>query len=300
MTAMKLIKKILINILIWLVCLFIAAIIDIGYWYLTYDPYSYGPSYDSSIFAIIVYVPAIIVAIVLCKGVNERAAAAEEAEFEAEAKKIASKVRLHPDENATNPAPDASVVIQPEEDEEIITTATAALEELEAQSAPASPVKVSWKAPSPKAPSSPRPKGARNKLLIPVCALAVLLLLSLGGNVFQYLSQTAQIETLKTQLNDADAEITVLEEKAQTMEENRDYYRNLAYERGLEADEYRIITNFFYSRIAFVIDDDTNLYHSYCCPYLQAQENYTYWAYNVEAAKGKGFRACPQCSDNFS
>lgn len=297
---MKLIKKILTNILIWLVCLFVAAIIEIGYWYLTYDPYSYGPSYESSLFGIIVFVLAIIIAIALCKDVNERAAAAEEAEFEPEAKKIASKVRLYPDENATNPAPDASVVIQPEEDEEIITTATAALEELEAQSVPAAPVNVSWKAPSPKAPSASSPKGARNKLLIPVCALAVLLLLSLGGNVYQYLSQTAQIAALKTQLNDADTEIAVLEEKAQTMEENRDYYRNLAYERGLEADEYRIVSDFFYSRIAFVLDDGTDLYHSYCCPYLQAQESYSFWAYNVEAAKGNGYRACPQCSDNFS
>lgn len=300
---MKLIKKILINILIWLVCLFVAAIIEIGYWYLTYDPYSYGPSYESSLFGIIVFVLAIIIAIALCKGANERAAAAEEAEFEPETKKIVSKVRLHPDENATNPAPDASVVIQPEEDEEIITTATAALEELEAQSVPAAPVKVSWKAPSPKAPSASSPKGARNKLLIPVCALAILLLLSLGGNVFQYLHGseiTARISELDTALTDANNDISDLENKLKTSQRERNSYKNEAADLNTELEQAQAVNRVFYSRIAFVIDDGTNLYHSYCCPYLQAQENYTYWAYNVEAAKWEGYRACPQCSDNFN
>lgn len=287
---MKLLKKILTNILIWLVCLFVAAIIEIGYWYLTYDPYSYGPSYESSLFGIIVFVLAIIIAIALCKGVNERVAAAEEAEFEAEAKKIASKVRLHPDENATDPAPDASVVIQPEVEAEIVTTATAALEDLEAQS---TPVKI---------PLPPRPKGARNKLLVPVCALAVLLLLSLGGNVFQYLHGseiTARISELDTALTEANNDISDLENQLKTSQRERNSYKNEAADLNTELEKAQAVNRVFYSNIAFVLDDGTNLYHSYCCPYLQAQESYSFWAYNVEAAKGNGYRACPQCSDNF-
>ena len=138
---------------------------------------------------------------------------------------------------------------------------------------------------------------------MPVCVLAALLLLSLGGNGYQYLrdnSRSAQIQALNTQLKDADAEIAVLENRAEDMEENRDYYRTLAYERGLEANEYRIVSDFFYSHIAFVLDDGTNLYHSYCCPYIQEQETYSFWAYNVEAAKASGYQACPLCADNFA
>lgn len=295
---MKLLKQIL----IWVVCLLVAAIIELGFWFFTYDPYSYEPSYTSSLFGIIVFVLAIIIAIALCKSVNERAAAAEEAEFEAEAKKIASKVRLHPDENTSNPASDASVVIQPEEEAEIITTATAALEELEAQAAPASPVKASWKATSTKAPSTPRPKRTRSKLLVPVCVLAALLLLSLGGNGYQYLhgsELSARISEMDTALTEANNDVSDLENKLKTSQRERNSYKNEAADLNTELEKAQAVNRVFYSRIAFVLDDGTDLYHSYCCPYVQENGGYSYWAYNVEAAKGNGYRACPLCADNF-
>lgn len=201
-------------------------------------------------------------------------------------KRVSSSTQDTPE----SPVPD-------DQNDQIITTATAALEELEAQATPAIPAAVSSKAHP-----SPFPLRGRKKMLIPVCVLAFALLLSLGGNVYQYLrdnSQAAQIQALNTQLQDADTKIAALENQAEDMEENRDYYRNLAYERELEADEYRIANNFFYSHIAFVIDDGTNLYHSYRCSYVQSLESYTYWAYNIEAADDYGYTACPLCKDNF-
>jgi len=203
----------------------------------------------------------------------------------------AKKSAPSPEQNdPESPVPD-------DQNDQIITTATAALEELEAQAMPDIPAAVSSKAHL-----SSFPLRGRKKMLIPVCVLAFALLLSLGGNVYQYLRDNrhaAQIQALNTQLQDADTKIAALENQAEDMEENRDYYRNLAYERELEADEHRIANNFFYSHIAFVIDDGTNLYHSYRCSYVQSLESYTYWAYNIEAAEDYGYTACPLCKDNF-
>lgn len=286
---MKLVKKIL----IWVACLLVASLLQQAGQFLTI--YSYDPLEAGSIsflYTAIVYVIAFFVAKAFCQALDDRTA-------EAAAKKAASQPNPQTDENAIPPAP---VVSQPEEEEEIITTATAALEELEAQSVPAAPVKVSWKAPSSKAPSAPRPKGARNKLLVPVCALAVLLLLSLGVNVYQYLHGseiTARISELDTALTDANNNISDLENKLKTSQRERNSYKNEAADLNTELEQAQAVNRVFYSRIAFVLNDGTDLYHSYCCPYLQAQENYTYWAYNVDAAKGNGYRACPQCADNF-
>lgn len=53
-------------------------------------------------------------------------------------------------------------------------------------------------------------------------------------------------------------------------------------------DEY----NFYHSKAVIVADDDTNLYHSYTCEDLNTS---SFWVYNKEAAKGKGFKPCPNC-----
>lgn len=276
------------KILIWFVCILVATLLQSAGKLLTLNSDPTEAAIISFLYTVIVYSFAFVAAKSLCGAVDDKRKQAKDQAFSPE-----------PSDPTISPAAAAS---QPEAEEEIITTATAALEELESQAAPAAPVKVSWKAPSPKAPSTPRPKRARSKLLVPVCVLAVLLLLSLGGNGYQYLrdnSRSAQIQVLNTQLKDADTEIAVLENRAENMEENRDYYRNLAYERGLEADENKIATDFFYSHIAFVLDDGTNLYHSYCCPYVQDQGTFTYWAFNIDAAVDYGYSPCPLCKDNF-
>lgn len=271
---MKLLKKML----IWVACIFSVALIQILIQQIFHIIFGGLP-------VLALYGLTFYVARSLCKKVNQRS--------EEPSAAMSQETVSHPEAQPS----EASTSSHPEEEAEIITTAA-----LEAQAAPASPVKVSWKAPSTKAPSAPRPKRTGNKLLVPVCALSALLLLSLGGNRYQHLrnnSRSAQIQALTTQLKDADAEIAVLENRAEDMEENRNYYRTLAYERGLEADEYRIVSDFFYSHIAFVLDDGTDLYHSYCCPYIQEQETYSFWAYNVDAAKASGYQACPLCADNF-
>ncbi len=286
---MKLLKKIL----IWVACLLVASLLQQAGQFLTI--YSYDPLEAGSIsflYTAIVYVIAFFVAKALCQALDDRTA-------EAAAKKAASQPNPQTDENAIPPA---LVVSQPEEEEEIITTATAALEELEAQSAPAAPVKVSWNAPSTKSPSAPRPKRARSKLLMPVCVLAVLLLLSLGGNVYQYLhgsALTARISELDAALSEANNDVSDLENELKTSQQERNSYKNKLNDLESDSEENQMAATFLRTSIAFVLDDGTNLYHSYVCPYVQEHSSYTYWAYNIEAAKWNGYRACPQCADNF-
>ena len=58
---------------------------------------------------------------------------------------------------------------------------------------------------------------------------------------------------------------------------------------GLENDLY-----FYDKYVVFVSDDGTNIYHKVDC--YKFDSSY-FWAYNVEAAKGKGYRPCSWCCD---
>ena len=51
---------------------------------------------------------------------------------------------------------------------------------------------------------------------------------------------------------------------------------------------------FYETYVVIVPDDGTNRYHIYGCDRLG---DYDFWAYNTEAAKAKGYKACPYCCD---
>ena len=52
---------------------------------------------------------------------------------------------------------------------------------------------------------------------------------------------------------------------------------------------------YFYDRyVVFVPDDGTNIYHKADCYKF---DSYYFWAYNVDAAKYKGFSPCNWCCD---
>lgn len=79
------------------------------------------------------------------------------------------------------------------------------------------------------------------------------------------------------------------------------FYQDLAWERlesiwELEKEnDYLLINHSFYEKyVVFVSDDGTNRYHKYPCRYFDTS---SFWAYNTEAAKGKGYKACPYCCD---
>ena len=51
--------------------------------------------------------------------------------------------------------------------------------------------------------------------------------------------------------------------------------------------------DFFDSYVVFVEDDGSNLYHNYDCYRFLGND---FWAFNIDAAKDEGYRACSVCN----
>ncbi len=62
----------------------------------------------------------------------------------------------------------------------------------------------------------------------------------------------------------------------------------------LERDvtNYIDLANFVDECVVFIEDDGTNLYHKYECSRFKGEG---FWAFNVETAKVRGYKECPQC-----
>jgi hypothetical protein len=80
--------------------------------------------------------------------------------------------------------------------------------------------------------------------------------------------------------NDLENEIDDLENEIDDLENEID---------GLENDLY-----FYDKHVVFVLNDGTNIYHKVDCYKFGS---YSFWAFNVEAAKGRGYRPCSWCCD---
>lgn len=59
-----------------------------------------------------------------------------------------------------------------------------------------------------------------------------------------------------------------------------------------QVDDLERKAYFLDSHIAIVPDDGTRLYHKYGCSNWDAS---SFWAYNTEAAEGRGYSPCPYC-----
>ena len=62
---------------------------------------------------------------------------------------------------------------------------------------------------------------------------------------------------------------------------------------AVELDEYDSKLRFYEKYIVIVPDDGTNKYHIYGCS--RYDETSEFFAFNINAAKGKGYKPCPYC-----
>lgn len=120
--------------------------------------------------------------------------------------------------------------------------------------------------------------------------IGLILIVSLTGNVVLYLANSEMQERIPALEN----RITALEK------ENTDHVFKIvdlnmeisAYKRDIGAMSEEIA--FYDEHVVFVEDDGTNFYHRYDCYGFQGN---SYWAYNIEAASGKGYKPCPRCHE---
>lgn len=81
------------------------------------------------------------------------------------------------------------------------------------------------------------------------------------------------------------------------LQEANDKYASKTQELNAEIDDLRgyktAVRDFYLDSAVLVIEGGGNVYHRYGCPEIPMV--YTYWLYNVDAARDHGYRECSTC-----
>ncbi len=119
-------------------------------------------------------------------------------------------------------------------------------------------------------------KPIKSKSIIIVIGLSIALVVSIGFNIYQTIS-------LKNTNRDNSSEISSLKREIRDLEDEN---RNLT----MENIDYEEKVNFLDENIVFVLEGYGDYYYTYDCVQKITDGEYTYWAYNKEAAIYKGYR----------
>ena len=112
---------------------------------------------------------------------------------------------------------------------------------------------------------------------IPLIVVSVLLVLSLGLNLYQLGAKSDMEESL-----------TQNQELEQELEQEKE--QNSELQQKLKQNRNKI--DFFDEYIVCVEDDNTGWYHKYECFRFRGRE---FWVYNIDQAKSLGYKPCPDC-----
>ncbi|MBR4874357.1 MAG: DUF805 domain-containing protein [Clostridia bacterium] len=114
-----------------------------------------------------------------------------------------------------------------------------------------------------------------NKFLTTVLILSLVIILSIISNIVQL------VET-----NELNTDIEYYKQKSSEQQTKISSLNKEIKEKDSTLD-------FFDRHVVFVEDDGTKLYHKYGCYKFKGK---SFWAFNIEAAKGDGYYACSECS----
>jgi len=114
-----------------------------------------------------------------------------------------------------------------------------------------------------------------NKFLITVLILSLVIISSITLNIVQSIEMKELIE-------------------------DKEYFKEKTYEQQVEISDLNKkivksnnVLDFYEKHVVIVGDDGTKKYHKYGCDDLDTSY---FWAYNIEAAKDRGYYACSKCS----
>ena len=114
--------------------------------------------------------------------------------------------------------------------------------------------------------------------------LIIMLVFSAFLNVYSF-TKIGEISTLKR-------EITALKDDKDSLNDTITRLRNQIKQSDAELSVCYQEIEFIDEYIVFIEDNGTNYYHKYQCPEFLGDE---FWAFNVEAARGEGYKPCPLC-----
>ncbi len=163
-------------------------------------------------------------------------------------------------------------------------------------------------------PRTVKVKKSFNKFHIIALAIIILLVAASTFMSIMYFSEKSQFADYK---NDTEKQISVDKDKYDNLKREYTYLENrfdnlynmnnkykkvydefyLFYEDGMTFDdilELRWAYDFLLNKIGFVVPDDGySMYHAYDCSIYEKSDSY--YAYNIETCKVKGYIECPLC-----
>lgn len=157
-------------------------------------------------------------------------------------------------------------------------------------------------------------KKSFNKFHIAALAIIVLLVATSVFMSIMYFSEKSQfadykndtekkISDDKNKYDDLKLEYTYLENRFDNLYSMNNTYKkvydefHLFYEDGMTFDDIldlKLTYDFLLAKIGFVVPDDGyTMYHAYDCSIYQKSDSY--YAFNIETCKAKGYIECPLC-----
>ena len=157
-------------------------------------------------------------------------------------------------------------------------------------------------------------KKSFNKFHIAALAIIVLLVATSVFMSIMYFSEKSQfadykndtekkISDDKNKYDDLKLEYTYLENRFDNLYSMNNTYKKvydefyLFYEDGMTFDDIldlKLTYDFLLAKIGFVVPDDGyTMYHAYDCSIYQKSDSY--YAFNIETCKAKGYIECPLC-----
>lgn len=137
----------------------------------------------------------------------------------------------------------------------------------------------------------------RLKIDVAVLFLAVTLILSIAiciMGIFRISQYKQQISHMSNRISELETTVesrnkTISQYEQQIADKNKRSSELIQEKNKLEQK-----VNFYDRHIVFVLDDNTNRYHKYDCTVFRFSTE-SFWAYNTEAAKSRGYTACFAC-----
>ena len=133
------------------------------------------------------------------------------------------------------------------------------------------------------------PKGIPRKTVLTTLWL-ILFISSFLGNVFLYFANI----NLRAEISDLEKANASMNFKIKNLRENIEditFTKNTYYNYFKKNREKIELLD---SNIVFIEDDGSKRYHKYECDNFPGED---YWAHNVEYAKYRGYKPCPECID---
>ena len=131
-------------------------------------------------------------------------------------------------------------------------------------------------------------KGFSFKFSKPIMALSVVIAFILILNIVQLVAYIGLLQDNNYYYEELEESESKYDRLRSDYSKTYSDYTSLKKRYDNIYDEY----DFYHDHAVIVCNDGTRYYHSYTCTHCDTS---SFWIYNIEAAKGDGYKPCPYC-----